>query len=99
MDMTSVNVCATDDFTKCAGAPVHYVDPGNEECKLAYPNLLFDRSIVDGRGMVCSVLTLNIGNNQGMGDVEYGEIYDVYFPPGFLRLFDGPSCNIMSMMT
>ena len=38
------------------------------------------------------------GNNQGMGDVKYGEIYDDYFPPEFLRLFDGPSCDIMSMM-
>ena len=48
---------------------------------------------------MCSVLTLSIGNNQGMGDVEYGEIYGDYFPPGFLRLFDGPSCDIMDMMT
>ena len=49
--------------------------------------------------MMCSVLTLNIGNNQGMGDVEYGKIYDIYFPPEVLRLFDGPSCNITDMMT
>merc|ERR1712066_1106402 len=35
--------------------------------------------------------------NQGMGDVEYGKIYDFYFPPAFLRLFDGPSCNIIDM--
>ncbi|CAE8708011.1 unnamed protein product [Polarella glacialis] len=25
----------------------------------------------------------------GMGDVEYGKIYDIYFPPAYLRLFDG----------
>ena len=36
----------------------------NEECKIAYPNLLFDRNIIDGRAMMCSVLTLTIGNNQ-----------------------------------
>merc|ERR1712242_403403 len=41
--------------------------------------------------------TLTIGNNQGMGDVEYGKIYDIYFPPAYLRLFDGPSCSIIDM--
>ena len=35
MDMTSVNVCATDDF-KCVGALV-YIDPENEECKTYVP--------------------------------------------------------------
>jgi ribulose-bisphosphate carboxylase large chain len=52
---------------------------------------------MDGRAMMCSVLTLSIGNNQGMGDVEYGKIYDIYFPPAYLHLFDGPSCNILDM--
>merc|ERR1719221_1920630 len=46
---------------------------------------------------MCSVLTLSIGNNQGMGDVEYGKIYDIYFPPQYLRLFDGPSCCVIDM--
>ena len=72
----------------------YYVDLEDEGCK-TYPSLLFDRDITDGRGMMCSVLTPAIGSNQGMGDVEYGRIYDVFFPPEFLRLFDGPSCNIM----
>merc|ERR1719282_2237188 len=89
---TNVNVCTTDDFTKSVDALVYYIDPENEEMKIAYPCLLFDRNITDGRGMMCSFLTLAIGNNQGMGDVEYGKIYDFYFPPTFLRLFDGPSC-------
>ncbi|KAL9139347.1 rubisco, partial [Amphidinium carterae] len=94
---TNVNVCTTDDFTKSVDALVYYIDPENEECKIAYPNLLFDRNITDGRGMMCSVLTLSIGNNQGMGDVDYGKIYDIYFPPQFLRLFDGPSCSVIDM--
>ena len=94
---TNVNVCTTDDFTKSVDALVYYIDPENEECKIAYPNLLFDRNITDGRAMMCSVLTLSIGNNQGMGDVEYGKIYDIYFPPQYLRLFDGPSCNVIDM--
>ena len=62
---TNVNVCTTDDFTKSVDALVYYIDPDNEEMKVAYPNLLFDRNIIDGRGMMCSFLTLAIGNNQG----------------------------------
>ena len=57
--------------------------------------MLFDRNIIDGRGMMCSVLTPADGNNQGMGGAGFGKIYDIYFPPEFLRLFDGPPCNIM----
>merc|ERR1712113_1032526 len=91
---TNVNVCTTDDFTKSVDALVYYIDPEEEEMKLAYPCLLFDRNITDGRAMMCSFLTLTTGNNQGMGDVEYGKIYDFYLPPNFLRLFDGPSCSI-----
>ena len=26
----------------------------------------------------------DIVNNQGMGDVEYGKVYDIYFPPSYL---------------
>ena len=62
---TNVNVCTTDDFTKSVDALVYYIDPDNEEMKIAYPTLLFDRNIIDGRGMMCSFLTLAIGNNQG----------------------------------
>ena len=64
---TNVNVCTTDDFTKSVDALVYYIDPDSEEMKIAYPNLLFDRNIIDGRAMMCSFLTLAIGNNQGTG--------------------------------
>merc|ERR1712176_108264 len=94
---TNVNVCTTDDFTKSVDALVYYIDPDEEEMKIAYPTMLFDRNITDGRAMMCSILTLTIGNNQGMGDVEYGKIYDIYFPPRYLRLFDGPSCSVVDM--
>merc|ERR1719460_841510 len=94
---TNVNVCTTDDFTKSVDALVYYIDPDNEEMKIAYPTMLFDLNITDGRAMMCSILTLTIGNNQGMGDVEYGKIYDIYFPPAYLRLFDGPSCSVVDM--
>ena len=73
--------CITNGSAQSEEAVVYYIDPENEEMKIAYPNLLFDRNIIDGRGMMCSFLTLAIGNNQGMGDVEYGKIYDIYFPP------------------
>ena len=33
-----------------------------------------------------SVLTLAVSNNQGMGGVEFGKIYGIYFPPEFLHL-------------
>ena len=97
MGMADVSACAANDFTKCVGALACYIDPGDEECS-TYPNLLFGRNIIDGCGVMGSVLTLTVGRYQGMGDVEYGKIYDICFPPELLRLFGGPSCNIMDMM-
>merc|ERR1719174_1213531 len=84
-------------LTLTIDALVYYIDPDCEEMKIAYPTMLFDHNIIDGRGMMCSFLTLTIGNNQGMGDVEYGKIYDFYFPPPFLRKFDGPNRSIVDM--
>ena len=72
---TNVNVCTTDDFTKSVDALVYYIDPDNEEMKIAYPTLLFDRNITDGRGMMCSFLTLAIGNNQGRLAVHIGFVF------------------------
>ena len=47
---------------------VHTISPGEfSKPRIAYPTLLFDRNIIDGRGMMCSFLTLAIGNNQGHG--------------------------------
>ncbi len=65
--------------------------------KIAYPVELFDRNIIDGRAMIASFLTLTIGNNQGMGDVEYGKMHDFYVPPAYLHLFDGPSTTIKDL--
>jgi ribulose-bisphosphate carboxylase large chain len=65
--------------------------------KIAYPTDLFDRNIIDGRAMLASFLTLTIGNNQGMGDVEYAKMHDFWFPPEYLRLYDGPSTDISDM--
>lgn len=45
-----------------------------EEAEDSYPTALFDRIISDGRAMLCFVLNLSIGNNPGMGDVDYGKI-------------------------
>ena len=97
MGMAGVSACATNDFTKCVGALAFYIGPRNEGCK-TYPNPLFGRSIVDGCGVMGSVLTLTAGGYQGMGDVDYGEIYDICFLAELLRLFGGPSCSVMGMM-
>ncbi len=94
---TNVEVCTTDDFTRGVDAIVYEIDEAKELMKIAYPVDLFDRNIIDGRAMMVSFLTLTIGNNQGMGDVEYAKMLDVYFPPKYMRLFDGPSMNIQDM--
>ncbi len=91
---TNVEISTTDDFTRGVDAIVYQVDAGRELMKIAYPVELFDRNIIDGRAMIASFLTLTIGNNQGMGDVEYAKMHDFFVPPGFLRLFDGPSTTI-----
>jgi len=94
---TNVEVSTTDAFTRGVDALVYNVDEAKELVKLAYPVELFDRNITDGRAMIASFLTLAIGNNQGMGDVEYAKMHDFYFPPEYLRLFDGPSTTIADM--
>ena len=94
---TNVSVSTTDDFTKSVDALVYEVDPGNEGMKIAYPVDLFDRNITDGRAMIVSFLTLAIGNNQGMGDIEHAKMHDFYVPPRFLELFDGPSKGIADL--
>lgn len=94
---TNVEVSTTDDFTKGVDALVYEIDEAKELMKIAYPIDLFDRNIKDGRAMICSFLTLTIGNNQGMGDIEYAKMHDFYVPPAYLQLFDGPAVNIEEM--
>jgi ribulose-bisphosphate carboxylase large chain len=94
---TNVDVSTTDDFTRGVDALVYEIDEDKNLMKIAYPVELFDRNITDGRAMICSFLTLCIGNNQGMGDVEHAKIHDFYVPPSFLRLFDGPSTSISDL--
>lgn len=94
---TNVEVSTTDAFTRGVDALVYEIDEAKEIMKIAYPVALFDRNITDGRAMLVSFLTLAIGNNQGMGDIEYAKIHDFYVPPKYLRLYDGPSMNIVDM--
>jgi ribulose-bisphosphate carboxylase large chain len=94
---TNVEVCTTDDFTKGVDALVYEItrlESGDDLVKIAYPVDLFDRNITDGKAMIASFLTLTIGNNQGMGDVQYAKMHDFYVPKSYLDLFDGPSRNI-----
>ncbi len=94
---TNVDVSTTDDFTRGVDALVYEIDEEKELMKIAYPTDLFDRNIIDGRAMLASFLTLTIGNNQGMGDVEYAKMYDFWMPPEYLRLYDGPSTDISDL--
>ena len=94
---TNVDVATTDDFTRGVDALVYHIDEATEEMRIAYPLALFDRNITDGRMMLVSFLTLAIGNNQGMGDIEYGKIYDFYVPERAIQLFDGPSKDISDL--
>jgi len=94
---TNVEVSTTDDFTRGVDALVYEIDEARELMKIAYPVDLFDRNITDGRAMICSFLTLAIGNNQGMGDVEYAKMHDFWVPPAYLAAFDGPSTTIKDL--
>jgi len=94
---TNVTVSTTDDFTKGVDALVYEIDEAAELMKIAYPTDLFDRNIIDGRAMLASFLTLAIGNNQGMGDVEHAKMHDFWVPPAYLRLFDGPATTISDL--
>ncbi|MBK1722041.1 ribulose-bisphosphate carboxylase [Thiocystis violacea] len=94
---TNVEVCTTDDFTKGVDALVYYIDESREQMRIAYPLDLFDRNMIDGRMMMVSFLTLTIGNNQGMGDIEYAKMIDFWVPPRAIQLFDGPSKNISDL--
>src|SRR5665647_396567 len=70
---TNVEVSTTDEFTKGVDALVYLIDEATEETRIAFPIDLFDRNITDGRMMIVSFLTLVIGNNQGMGDIEHAK--------------------------
>lgn len=94
---TNVEVSTTDDFTKGVDALVYYINEATEDMRIAYPIDLFDRNITDGRMMLVSFLTLTIGNNQGMGDIEHAKMIDFYMPPRAIQLFDGPSKDISDM--
>jgi ribulose-bisphosphate carboxylase large chain len=94
---TNVSVSTTDDFTRGVDAIVYETNETEELMKIAYPNELFDRNITDGRAMIVSFLTLAIGNNQGMGDVEYAKMHDFYVPDELLRLFDGPATTLSNL--
>ena len=58
---------------KCVGALACYVDLENEECEITYPDLLFGRSIIGGRGVMRSVLTLTVASNQSMGGAGFDD--------------------------
>ena len=94
---TNVEVSTTDDFTRGVDALVYHIDAASEDMRIAFPLALFDRNITDGRMMMVSFLTLAIGNNQGMGDIEHAKMVDFYVPPVALCQFDGPAKDISDL--
>ena len=94
---TNVTVSTTDDFTKNLDAMVYEINEKDGWMKIAYPCDLFDRNLIDGRAMVVSFLTLAIGNNQGMGDVQCAQMQDFHVPKQMLDIFDGPSKDITDL--
>src|SRR3989304_80588 len=94
---TNVEVSTTDDFTKGVDALVYYIDEATEDMRIAYPLELFDRNVTDGRFMLVSFLTLAIGNNQGMGDIEPAKMIDFYTPDRVIQMFDGPAKDISDL--
>ncbi len=94
---TNVEVSTTDDFTKGVDALVYHIDEATEDLRIAYPLELFDRNVTDGRMMLVSFLTLTIGNNQGMGDIEHAKMIDFYMPKRAIELFDGPAKDISDL--
>lgn len=91
---TNVEVSTTDDFTRGVDALVYHIDEATEDMRIAYPLELFDRNVIDGRMMLVSFLTLTIGNNQGMGDIDHAKMIDFYVPEEVIRQFDCPATNI-----
>jgi hypothetical protein len=95
----NVDVCATDDFAASWSAWARWQTTSTRgtgvQDRLPEPALRLQRHRRPRR----DVLRADPGRryNQGMGDVDFGKIYCVYFPPEFLRLFDGPSFSIMDM--
>ncbi|MDE2368329.1 MAG: ribulose-bisphosphate carboxylase [Burkholderiales bacterium] len=94
---TNVAVSTTDDYTRSVDALVYHIDEASEDLRIAYPLELFDRNITDGRMMMVSFLTLAIGNNQGMGDIQHAKMIDFWVPPEALRQFDGPAKDISDL--
>eukprot|EP00969_Alexandrium_andersonii_P330798 14621082-Alexandrium_andersonii.AAC.1 len=59
--------------------------------KLAFPKALLGRDTADGMAMVRPVLSLTTDGGWTGSGAEYSRVSDVRFPPGYIRLFDGPS--------
>ena len=94
---TNVEVSTTDDFARGLDALVYHIDEARGDLRIAYPLDLFDRNIGDGRFMLVSFLTLAVGNNQGMGDIEHARMIDFYVPARVIQMFDGPAKGIADL--
>jgi len=78
-------------FAESIGAVVYDFDPEHQDVRVAFSVALFDRSFMDGSVLMSSVLAMALGHESE--DILSYEIRDIFFPMGFLRLFDGPAVN------
>ena len=94
---TNVAVSTTDSFTRGLDAQVYHADAASGELRIAFPLELFDRNMSDGRFMLVSFLTLTVGNNQGMCDIEHARMIDFHMPERVIQMFDGPARDISDL--
>lgn len=78
-------------FAESIGAVVYHCDLAEQDLRVAFSVAIFDRSILDGSVMMSSVLQMVMGS--GAPEIISCEIRDIFFPMGFIRLFDGPAMN------
>lgn len=86
---TMLRVKTATKFADSLNALVYKVDRKKGLVWIAYPWRIFDRG-----GNVQNILTYIAGNIYGMSTVKGLKLLDVWFPPKFLKRFDGPKVNI-----
>ncbi len=84
---TNVEVSTTDEFTKGVDALVYFIDEVKDVMKIAYPSVLFDRNITDGRVMIVSFLTWRSATTRAWATSSTRKMHDFYVPPQMLMQF------------
>jgi ribulose-bisphosphate carboxylase large chain len=86
---TMLRVKTATAFADRLNALVYKIDKKKNLVWIAYPWRIFDRG-----GNCQNILTYIAGNIYGMSSVKGMKLLDVWFPPKFLKEFEGPNVNI-----